>query len=319
MKFEYYIKRAKEKITNKIIRTIFHYQTKEVFDIPKIGRFSSESPVALLSMLQESDVQMYLLAVKSLLRYLTINKVVIVCDPSLSNDSREKIKAHIAHVDFLEATNFMHESIPIGGTWERLHAISHLTDKYYVIQMDADILFMHSPSEVIQAIKHNSPFILGTNRLYQQLTLQQMTDIVLQWIKQYKMDHKQPHIQMIAEINMQRLAEPLGYASYTRGCSGFAGFSKGSITPEGLTALSQVFYADLGEKWKIWGTEQFMSNLLLSNLKNIEVLPVDKYNSSEQYEEGFVMAHFIGTWRFYNLLYTKIAKMIICEIDKEKT
>jgi len=184
--------------------------------------------------------------------------------------------------------------------------------------MDADILFMHSPSEVIQAIKHNSPFILGTNRQYQQLTLQQMTDIVLQWIKQYEMDHRQPHIQMIAEINMQRLAEALGYVFYTRGCAGFAGFSKGSITPEGLTALSQVFYEDLGEKWKIWGTEQFMSNLLLSNLKNIEVLPVDKYNSSDKYKEGFIMAHFIGSFRFYNLLYKAIAQKVISELKTRR-
>jgi len=304
-------KKIIDKSTNVLIRNIFNKATKKIFDVPIIGQCSSTSNVVLLTMLQESDVQMYLLAVKSLMQYLIVNKVVIVCDPSLSLRSRDIIKKHITSVEFLEAIDYRCSSLPVGGTWERLYAISHLTKDFYVVQMDADILFMKTPKEVIDAISNNTSFILGTNPLFQQISIDKMTEVVLNWMEKYQNDGVKPHIQIISELNMKRLVEPLGYTLYTRGCSGFAGFSKGSLSVRSLEKLSSVFYNDLGDQWEKWGTEQFMSNLMLSNVTGIQVLPTDKYNSSDIYNDKFIMAHFIGTERFYNFLYMKLAKRFI--------
>lgn len=313
MNLSYFFRRIK----GKIIRSIFHYQTKNVFALPLIGGFLEKSPVVLLSMLQETDVQMYLLAVKSMMRYLIVNKVVIVCDPDLSSQSKELIKKHIGRVEFLDALDYQHEKIPTGGTWERLYAISHLTNEYYVIQMDADILVMKPPKEVIESIQLNHSFILGTEFEYQQLPIEEMTDIAQQWVDDAVINNTKLHIQKIAESYLMRLVKPLGCNFYTRGCSGFSGFSKGSLTPEIVLKISETFYKELGEQWDSWGTEQFISNLLLSNQENVRVLPVDTYNSSNCYRDDCVLSHFIGTFRFVDMQYVNLAQQVLKELTND--
>ncbi len=315
MNLNYYLNRIKQNI----IRFLFNYQTRTVFQLPPVGQCSPQSQVVLLSMLQESDLQMYLLAAKSLMRYLTINKVVIVCDPSLSLKSREIIKQHITRVDFLEAINYRHEQIPVGGTWERLHAISHLTKDYYTIQMDADILTLKKPEEVLLHVKNNHPFILGSDAPLPNYTRQKIekSEIVVamanNWIKKWVENGEEIKIQPRAEAVMG-IAAPHGFPKYTRGCSGFAGFSKGCTDPETLYKLSNIFHEKLGEKWLEWGSEQFASTLLLSNTDFVSVLPIDRYNSSDRYCEKSILVHFIGYVRFSNFLYIRLAKTCIKKI-----
>lgn len=310
MNLDYYLR----KILGKIICFIFHYQTKGVFQTVPIGHFSQDNAIILLSMLQETDVQMYLLAAKSMMRYVSINKVVIVCDPTLTEDSKAIIQKHICNVVFLEAREYQHDQIPSGGCWERLYAISHLTSDYYVIQMDADILTLQSPSEIIEAAQLNHPFILGTKPQYLQLPIEEMCEIMFQWLEKFRARNIKPSIQVIAENVMAKLIKPLGYKYYTRGCAGFAGFHKGGITPELVLKVSQFFYDELGEQWENWGSEQFVSNLLLSNLDDLQILPTEKYNVSDSYTSDFVLAHFIGTFRFSNMLYTKLARQVLVEL-----
>jgi len=312
MNIKYYLNKAK----GKIIRSIFHYQTKGVYTLPPDGEFTDASPVVLLSMLQESDLQIYLLAVKSMLRYLPINKVVIVCDPSLTSDSKTMIQKHVQKVEFLDAQDYRHEKIPSGGCWERLYAIAHLTKQHYVIQMDADILVLKSPEEVIASIKQNHAFILATEPDFLQLPVDKMTGIAQQWVKDAKVNNEKIHIQKLIESNISSLAKPLGYQFYTRGCAGFAGFSQGSLTPENILILSEAFYKKLGKQWESWGTEQFTSNLLLSNQESVTVLPIETYNSSNHYTEDFVLAHFIGTYRFASLQYMSLAQKMLKELTK---
>jgi len=312
MNIKYYLEKAK----GKVIRSIFHYQTKGVYTLESVGEFTEASPVVLLSMLQESDVQMYLLAVKSMLRYLPINKVVIVCDPSLTSDSKTMIQKHLQKVEFLDAQDYRHEKIPSGGCWERLYAISHLTSQYYVIQMDADILVMKSPEEVIVSIQKNNAFILGTEPEFIQLPVDEMTKIAKQWVKDATVKNEKIHIQKLIESNISSLAKPLGYHFYTRGCAGFAGFSQGGLTPECILNLSEAFYTELGEQWRSWGTEQFVSNLILSNQDSVTVLPIETYNSSNHYTEDFIVAHFIGTYRFASFQYLNLAQKMLKELTK---
>jgi len=309
MNVQYYI----NKLTAKLIRSIFHFQTKAVYKQPTVGKYSVESPVVILSMLQEKDLQMYLLAMKSMMRYITINKAVVVCDPDLSEQSKTVIKQHITQVEFLNAVDCSHEKIPSGGCWERLYAISHLTENYYVIQMDADILVMNTPEEVKLSITNNQSFILGTEDKFSHLTIKKMAGIANEWVKEGKQRSAAVHVQITAESVMAELTSSLGYRSYTRGCAGFAGFSKGSINPNMVLELSSLFYKKMGERWNSWGTEQFMSNLLLSQQENVQVLPTSKYNSSNHYHSGFVLAHFIGSYRFANLQYTKLAQKLVRE------
>jgi len=311
MDVKYYIKKIKEKI----IRYFFHRMTKSVFDLPSADHFSSDhDEVILLSMLQETDVQMYLLAVKSMMQYLQVSKVVIVCDPRLTQASKNIIQQHVVNVDFLDALQYQHEQIPQGGCWERLYAISHVNQDAYVIQMDADILVLKPPQEVIDAVKLNRSFILGTNSKFNQISISEMSATAAQWTEKYEAQGIEPHIQVKAEVCLAKLAETLGLTNYTRGCAGFAGFAKGSITPKSVRRVSQSFRQKLGKQWNSWGTEQFASNLLLSNTADVTVLPTDKYNSSDRYTEDFIFSHFIGSSRFFNTLYLRLAQQVIIKL-----
>jgi len=300
----------------KAIRTFFINRTKNIYKKDALSNFSDDSNVIVLSMLQEKDVQMFCLAIYSFSKYIQINKVVIVCDPTLSLKSRDILKNKINKIDFFEAKDYQCNEIPKGGTWERLHAITTLVDTYYVIQMDADILTIKKPQEVIECIQQNKSFILGANEASEHYKTQKIeashkvSTLAQKWVKEWKENESMIKIQPRAEAEMEIAAE-YGFPLYTRGCSGFAGFAKGSTTPEKLYKLSSIFEHKLGKHWSEWGSEQFSSNLLLSNVKNVIVLPIDKYNSADRYNHKSVLLHFIGFVRFSNLLYLQLAQRII--------
>lgn len=309
-----------ESLKKRLIQKTFLLFTKEIFKKPMIDSFLDESDLVILTMLQEKDVQMYMLAIYSIAKHITMRKVVIICDSSLSEKSKKLICQHIKSVDFYEAEAYQCEKLPKGGTWERLHAIATLVSQYYVIQMDADILTIKRPEEVIEYVKNNRSFILGANAPSANYTKQiiETSEIVASmarnWIAKWEKIDEEIKIQAYAEAVLE-IAAPYGFSNYTRGCSGFAGFAKGSITLDKLYKISEIFNKKLGDNWLEWGSEQFASNLLLSNAEPVSVLPIERYNSADNFCEKSVLLHFIGFVRFSNFLYLRLARACIKQIQ----
>jgi hypothetical protein len=291
------------RIRHIFFNALFNFFTSNIYKTARFTRFDKTSDVVVLSMLQQKDMAMYLIAIKSLLRFLSVQKVIIICDKSLTNSDILTLKEHIEEIEFYPAANFEHDSLPVGGTWERLAAIAHFSKDYYVIQMDADTLTLTNPVEVIQAVHNNVPFILGTDKFWnRKFSLLEMSEIAKKWI-----DKGADHIQVLCENELVTLFETTQYHCYIRGCSGFTGFSKKSISIDDLIYVSNIFHAQIGSKWSKWGTEQFTSNLILSNLKDVTILPNLKYTTPDYFDGKNAFIHFIGPLRFNNFLYQRLA------------
>ncbi len=276
------------------------YKTKQHID------FDENSNAVVLSLLQKKDMTMYLIAIKSFLHFVKVKKVIVVCDSDLTDLDRHILHNHIEKVEFYNIADFRHEKLPKGGCWERLTAISIFAKDYYVIQMDADTLTLHQPVEVTEAIVNNVPFILGTEEKYnKKFTLPEISVVA----KELILSLKSSHIQLVCEHELINLSNR--YNCYVRGCAGFAGFPKESISLCDLIDISNTFQEKFGSRWSEWGTEQFASNLLLSNLKGSFILPISQYTTPDNFDEKNTFLHFIGFLRYRNTLYQKLSLKII--------
>ena len=85
----------------------------------------------------------------------------VVCDPSIDEHDRAVLTRHVPHIELRPADEFTHPSMPRGGTWERLFAISAFVRDNYVVQLDADTLTIQPIPEVLAAITSGTGFVLG--------------------------------------------------------------------------------------------------------------------------------------------------------------
>lgn len=255
----------------------------------------------LLSMVQHSDVPAALLAIKSLLRFVSAGQLVVVADPSLTAADRAVFQRHFPGLEVREAHEFRHPDLPQGGCWERLAAIAHYTQQDYVIQLDADTVALAPLSEVSAAVAAARPFTLGTSDDQQPESCARVAATARARLA------GTPHVQLLAESLLDRV-EGADQLRYVRGCAGFAGYPRGSFNPERLRELSRRMAHLLGARWQQWGTEQFTSNLLLASLPGFQVLPHPRYCEPSKRTAATVFLHFIGYVRHTNGLYTRVAR-----------
>ncbi len=118
------------------------------------------------------------------------------------------------------------------------------------------------------------------------------------------------HVQQVAESNFDKL-EKFDTLRYVKGCAGFAGFPQGSFSREFVEEISAQMEAAIGVKWREWGSEQVMSNIVVSNIAGAVVLPHPKYSSCEKLDvDSPAFIHFIGYCRFNKGIYAKLARQI---------
>jgi hypothetical protein len=296
------------RINRIFFKKLFDYFISSIYKTKKHIEFNESSELVILSMVQTKDIAMYLVAIKSLLHFIpSVNKVVVICDENITDADKSILKEHIETIELHNIESFRNNKLPVGGTWERLTALSHFSNDYYVIQMDADTLTLCTPEEVIEAVNGNTPFILGTSTDWnRKISLPEMSDIARNWINEGS-----NHIQALCESKLMSVFNTTSYEFYIRGCSGFAGFPKNSISTEKLIHISNIFYEKLGERWEEWGTEQFTSNLILSNQKDVLILPFSKYTTPNNYSGKNTFIHFIGYLRFNNFLYQNLSVRFI--------
>lgn len=263
-----------------------------------------ELPFLLLSMVQKRDVESYLVAVKSFVRFANPERIVVVCDPSIDDQDRAIFRQHVPHIELRKANEFTHPSMPRGGTWERLFAISGFVRDHYVVQLDADTLTMQPIPEVVDAIRNGRGFVIVENETTPLKSLAATREYALPWME------PGAHIQGIAETEMVNVGLPEN-ARYIRGCSGFTGFPRSAQMQDAMIDFSQRMTRKLGEDWKLWGTEQVTSNYLVANAPGTTPLPFPKYCTPDCATSATAFFHFIGSMRFVNSKYMRTSQQAI--------
>lgn len=271
-----------------------HQATQQVLTTKPVTQ--GTLPFLLLSMVCARDVYAYLVAVKSFVHFANPERIVVVCDPTITDSHRELFQQHIPHIELRNADEFVHPDIPRGGTWERLYAISQYVVDHYVVQLDADTLTVKPIPEVIAAVKERRGFVLGEMPDTPIRLLPAVRENALPWIK------PGAHIQAVAETEMTNVGLPAD-ARYIRGCSGFSGFPQSTTMRETLLDFSRRMSGRLGNDWKSWGTEQITSNYIASNMHGTAALPFPKYGTPEDATGDTAFFHFIGSMRFINNRY----------------
>lgn len=295
-----------ERITARLKRDYYRWQYG--LAVAKVLNTASlvqgNGPFMLLSMVHQRDVLSYLAAAKSFASYLNPQRIVVVCDPSISEDDRQKLKSQIPHLELRRADEFVHPAIPRGGCWERLFAISEYNRDNYVIQLDADTLALGKLAEVDAAVTNNHGFVLGEEINQQLVTFKQAAQRANIFLK------PGAHIQTRSEAALPTLG--LADTSlYVRGCAGFTGFPASGDMREKLIDFSMRMTKALGTDWPSWGTEQVTSNYLVANAIGTKVLPFPKYGTPDQQGPDIAFLHFIGSMRFTSEKYQRETSKVI--------
>jgi hypothetical protein len=291
-----------------LANTRFDRQTSRILDTPPIKY--KDAPLTIVSMVEQRDVQMYILAVKALYRRLGRGKIAAIIDRDLPQSDRDKIRRHLGPVEF-----HILEDLPVGtcqrgGTWERVIFCVNRTATDYVIQIDCDVLCFGPMEEILQSIDENRAFTLSEG-----IPIQPLPD----WVEK-GIERKSDHIVNTFELKAREFPDAAKY-QYVRGSSGFAGFAKGAVKFDLLETFHAGGLKVHGTRWKEWGTEQIASNFTVANSPGGIPLPYPKYATFEpEYatfqKDGITPAmsllHFIGAFRFDRGVFPQLANR---EID----
>lgn len=282
----------------------FDNAAKGVFDTAPLD-IQGTSPL-FLSMVCHRDVTAYLLAIKSLYHRFKQGRVVVINDGSLSAGDLENLRFHIPGLEVVGIATIDTKTCPQGGTWERLIKIIELSDKEYVLQVDADTLVSGAIPEVIDCWRANRSFLLGTDVGQEVAPALAAAQAAQGWIETAKSNGGRISVGMLAEAALDRLPE-IAEHRYVHASSGFAGFARGAFGIRDLEIFSGLMRNRLGSRWDEWGTEQVGSNYILANAPGAVVLPFGRYACFEPHlppgERAFL--HFIGTYRFDKDVYKR--------------
>lgn len=286
------------KLVVRLNRALFQRAASAVLQTAPAVR--GDGAFCALSMVHHRDVVSYLLAIKSFIVYAQPARVVVVADPTLDAEDRSVLRQHVPYIELLEAADFRRPALPVGGTWERLSAISVLCADTSVVQLDADTLTFAPPDEVIQALEAGHSFVVRSEAGVEIVDLQSAA------AEGRRRAKASSHVQVAAESCLPHLQPPDAFR-YARGCSGFTGFGRGAISPARLDDASTQMRALLGERWNEWGTEQVTSNLLAASAPGAFMLPHPRYCNADSLTSATRVAHYIGYCRHVNRNYERRA------------
>lgn len=291
--------------------TRFNLSARGVHETP-MAPIDVGSSVIFVSQLCHRDMLMYLLAVKSLARYLPPRSVVALDDGSLTDADRSTLAAHVPGISIRPVRDVATGACPRGGTWERLLAIQDLTYEAFVVQVDADTLALDKPTEILSCVAENRSFTLGTSMGREFSTLAEAG------AQAEEVSPNDPHVQDTAERAFKHMRDA-DSRFYVRGNSGFAGFAQGKHSREQVEEFSQEVAGLIGqEKWSEWGSEQVSSNYAVANSPGAQVLSYPKYGyfHPDKPFEGYPFLHFIGTYRFQRGVYARLAREVIAQLKE---
>ncbi|HSA30855.1 MAG TPA: hypothetical protein P5160_03545, partial [Candidatus Omnitrophota bacterium] len=238
----------------------FDYFACKVVKSPAIT--SLDGRLALVSLISSRDFYMYLVAVKSVVRFIKTSKIFVINDGSLRAWQIAQLKRQIKDVVIAHISDIKNDYCPKGACWERLLFIADLLNSYYVFELDSDILALKSIEEVIHAINKNQGFMLTDK---EDIEIISLNDAV------YKSKGKSSeHIQDFVEQNLDVLCEECHF--YIHGSGGFIGYPRGAFDRGRVEGISQKMFNRCGKRWAEWGTEKITSSLLFANMESKVIL-----------------------------------------------
>lgn len=294
------------KLREAINRRLFNHTIAKVLDTPPVPAGTRD--FAVLSMVHHRDIAPYLVAVKSFCRQAAPRRIVLVADPSITEEDTQLLRRHLPGVEIRPAVTFRQDGIPVGGCWERLTAIADLVADGAVVQLDADTVTLGRIDEVLAAVDSGCSFMLGTWNDQQITSLEESSEIGRKGLKTSQ------HIQPLVESVMQEALAGTGYR-YARGCAGFSGFARGSFDRRHLLDLCARMRAHVGDRWSEWGSEQVASNLMVASHARATVLPHPRYCNADRMKDDSVFLHFIGYTRYRDRVYTRTCAALIAALS----
>jgi len=301
--------RALAKLSVAIRRRAFDAVANRILDTPPLKM--ADEGLLFASMCSHADVTRYLLALKSIYRFVGTGGAVVINDGSMTDQDFETIRRHVPLCRFVDMATVERGPCPRGGAWERLLQIMDLTQTHYVIQIDSDTLTRGPVGELVAAYQQNRSWLLGTDVGLRVQPASEVAEMVRGWPQRPR------HIIVQAEIALGDAPELAGSA-YCHASAGFAGFARGAFSREAVYAFSKRMEAMLGERWAIWGTEQVTSNWVIANTPDPLVLPFDRYACFEPGVDPDIRTflHFIGSYRYDRNVYRDMATEVVKALSK---
>lgn len=283
----------------------FYKLTADVLTTPPMPVV--DAPWTIMSMVSNSDAQMYILAMKSFYARIKRGKLTVIVDRDMPNSVRETLQHHFPGIRFAILEDIDTGPCQRGGTWERLLFVLDHSHDEYTIQLDADTLTFGDISEVIHCVENNISFTLSNAGM----PIAPMLDIV-----PISRANDSNYIGIVAE----RLFDQYPGADklkYVQGSSGFCGYARGGIARKEVERFHIEGEKLLGARWREWGTEQSASNFAVANSKNAVTLPYPKYGNFAPggYEPGGSFLHFIGSFRYDDDYFANLAKPFIAGLN----
>jgi hypothetical protein len=266
----------------------------------------ASSNVLVLSQLQHKDVLLFLLALKSFARQVPFGRVAVLDDGTLTPEDTTLLGRHVPGLTLLRLHDYRSKACPSGGTWERMLAIASFVGAWYVVQLDSDTLTVSEIDEVQACVQQGRSFALGT---WNSQEIESMHERCMT-ARRLSVTNV-THVQVVAEAHFDRLRN-FESLRYIRGCSGFAGFARGSFSRDFVEGISTEMRAAIGKRWEEWGSEQVLSNIVVANAPDAVVLPHPKFADCGKMKAGeTAFIHFIGTCRFRNGTYARMGAQVI--------
>lgn len=265
--------------------------------------------VILFSMIGTRVLLPYLVAAKSLHARLGRGRFAILDDGTLTREDRAVLAEHLGDPEIRSIADVDTGACPRGGCWERLLTLLELRRSAYVIQLDSDTVTLGPVDEVAAAIDAGRNFTLLGGADSRLLPVADFADAPLP---------AKPHIQVKAEALLGQIDAGLPQPRrYVRGCAGFAGFAPGGFDRSLADAFSREADALIGHRrWNEWGSEQVMSNVIVSAESDPVLLPYDRYMNywNEPAPADVRFVHFVGTYRYHRGAYAAATREAIAAL-----
>jgi hypothetical protein len=269
------------------------------------------------TMLSHSDLLMYLLAIKSFLRFRPLARVVVHSDGSLTRGDEAVLHAHVPNIRIVSSpeadTRAQQELNPFlldwrrrDASWRRVIDTELWCETPRRMIIDADILTIRQPSAVLEwmagagggrpllfgapAGPPSGPIAAGVGRR---------------------------HMQTIFREQLATVA-----ALANRPAEFFQGATSGYYGCErelSLSAIETVLRAGLeaGVPMHEWGGEQCLVVYLLSTAQPIRLDPRQYVNFAPEVKERLpevAVAHFFGTFRYHGGIYPRLAAAVVRDL-----
>ncbi|MCG5528005.1 hypothetical protein [Halorhodospira sp. 9628] len=315
-----YLTHAAHKSRTLFNRALFTQYKKQILHTPPL-HCARTSDTLILSMIGSSSFLEYLIAIKSFLRFTSSFSVEVISDGTLDREHVDLLQTHIPNIRFSSPDAVKLGPCPRGGTWERLLRVVELTGSHYVIQMDSDIIVAQQPGEVFSFLRDQKPFAIGNRKWPAPVSLHHMAETSRSWHQKrgWKTSHIQPYCESLLDHLPDRL--PCAPKGYLRACSGFCGYPEGSLSFYHTYSLSEAMRELVGwDRWRQWGSEQVMSNLLLGGMDAASALPWPEYQNfmEPRTDQTGKVIHFIGAHRHKTLDYLLTSRALLKELNKQQ-